>query len=469
MKKISRCQWKRLGALPTLLLCAGLLTSCLEKLEQFLPKPPAKKVAPAEQPLTAEEEQAQKKLETANVFSPDAATAPVPTAPVAEPFELNKASIVSILLYHDFVPRIPRTEMMVSVPVFRAQMQALKDANIPVIPMSDVIAWKKGEKNIPDEAVVITLDDGWVGEHEYAFPILKEFGYPFTLYLYKKYVGTGGRSMTIPQIKEMLDNGGELGSHTLSHQPLAMTKRSMTPEKYQEWLRAEIADSKKWLEETFGKPCQTLAYPYGNKSDEIVKLTLESGYDAAVTVNPQKLTWDTPNGLLPRFTQLGDKDVNFKLATNFRGGSGSIADSKFIKPDAVNEQGEKLVTVKPEANSTVQERRPMLEADLSKLGPVAPDSLGLRVSGFGPVPFNYDPAAQKVTYRVPQRLRVGECTAVLTFRRAAETKAEVLSWSFKIDLEAAYRQVTPDEAPGITPDAPAAPAPPAAATPAKAS
>ncbi|MEY4483762.1 MAG: hypothetical protein RL693_1214, partial [Verrucomicrobiota bacterium] len=197
------------------LLCLGLMTSC-GKLKEFLPKQSPKLEVAKEEPLSAEEEKMQKILEDSKVFTP---VVEVPPVPVAPPFELNKSAMVSVLLYHDFVERIPRNEMMVSMPVFRAQMQALKDANIPVIPMSDVLAWKKGEKNIPEEAVVITLDDGWLGVHELAFPILKEFGYPFTIYLYKKYVNSGGRSMTIAQINEMLKYGAELGSHSISHQP----------------------------------------------------------------------------------------------------------------------------------------------------------------------------------------------------------------------------------------------------------
>ena len=408
--------------------------------------------APVEIPLTAEEERLQKVMEKDGTFS---ASVDFGEVPKALPFELNRASIVSILLYHDFVERIPRNEMMVSKGVFRAQMQALKDANIPVIPMSDVLAWKKGEKNIPEAAVVITLDDGWVGVHEIAYPILKEFGYPFTLYLYKKYVGGAGRSMTVDQIKEMLANGGELGSHSVSHQAMAQMRRSKPPEQYQAWLHDEIYESKRWLEDTFKMPCRTFAYPYGDKNADIVKQVLEAGYDAAVTVNPQKMNWDTVNGELPRFTQLGDQDANFRVATSFYGGGKSISDSRFIKTDAVNEQGEKLVTLKPEPNSTIVDRQPVIEANLSKLGPVLPESLVLKVGGFGTVLAKYDPATQVVSFRVPQKIRLESCAVMLSFRRAGADKDELVNWQFKIDKKAAYLPQAADATP--TPAPPAAP------------
>ncbi len=447
----------RTSALAAVALLLAVSPSC-DRMKELLPKqPPKQEAAPAEAPLTEEEEKLQKTMEGDQVFSPKVDFGEVPKA-VA--FELNKSSIVSLLLYHDFVERIPRTEMMVSVPTFRAQMQALKDANIPVIPLSDVLAWKRGEKNIPDAAVVITIDDGWLGAHQFAYPILKEFGYPFTLYIYKKYVGGAGRSMTVAQIKEMLDHGAELGSHSVSHQAMALMGRGRSPEQYQAWLTEEIVESKRWLEETFQVPCRTFAYPYGSKNPAIVKQVLDAGYEAAVTVNPQKTTWDTPNGEIPRFTQLRDEETNFRIATSFFGGGGNIADSHFIKPDAVDEQGQKLVTLKPDPNSTISERQPMIEADLSKLGGIAADSLVLKVGGFGTVPVNFDPATQTVSFRVPQKLRLDSCNVTLSFRREGAEKGEMINWQFKIDHKAAYLPQAAEAAPE--------PAPPAAPTPAPA-
>jgi len=440
--KTIRTRALRLSVLVGLVALALTQSGCLEKLKGFLPKPhtetkPAVTTAPA--PPAAETEEEPKSAETpesAAMFGPEHKKAADPNAPQAPAFELNKSSLVSILLYHDFVERILRNEMTVSIPTFRAQMQALKDANVPVIPMSDLLAWKKGEKNIPDECVVIPLDDGWLGQHQLAYPILKEFGYPFTIYLYKKYVAIGGRSMTIDQIKEMLANGAELGSHTISHQPLTK-KGGRTDEQYKAWLQEEIVDSKKWLEDTFGVPCRTLAYPYGAKNDEVVEFTMAAGYEAAVTTNPIKVTWDSPNGKLGRFTQQFDKDGNFKLAMSFHGRIDS-GDSKMAKADAVDDSGKKLFTLNPAPNAEITDRRPVISANLSGTGGVVPDSLMMRVSGFGPVPVEFDAATQTASYQVQQKLRADDCTVLLGFKRVGGDKEELLTWKFKIDQKAIY-------------------------------
>lgn len=426
--------------------CLGLLTSCFDKLKEFLPQPPPPAPpAPAEAPLSEEEQRLQNTLDSAKMFAADGSEIEVPKA---EAFELNKSALVSILCYHDFAERPSRSDMVISVDTFRAQMQALKDARIPVIPLADVLAWKRGEKNIPEECVVITMDDGWLGVYEHCFPVLKEFGYPFTVYLYKNYVNRGGRSMTLAQIREMMKYGAELGSHSVSHQSLP-ARHGRTDEQYQQWLQVEIAESKRFIEETFGTPCRTFAYPYGNHSDAIAQMCLDAGYEAAVTVNPQKTTWDTPGAKIPRFVQIGDRDVNFRLATNFRGSGGSIADSKYLKTDEVGPDGKKLVELFPEPGSVITDRRPLIEARLTRMGEILPDSLALRVSGFGLVPVEYDAALQIVRFRVPHAIRLEECTAMLTFRRTTSEKAEVLNWKFKVDQTSAYqpRETPPPAAP----------------------
>jgi hypothetical protein len=243
--------------------------------------------------------------------------------------------------------------------------------------------------------------------------------------------------MSISQLKDMLAYGAEVGSHSVSHQALT-AKHGKTDEQYKAWLAEEISGSKKYLEETLGVQVKTFAYPYGNKTPEIAQMCLDAGYEAAVTVNPQKCTWDTTNGLIPRFVQIGDKDVNFKLATNFHGGGNSIANSKFIKTDEVDAEGKKLVELKPQPNATIAERLPVIQADLSRLGGILPESLVMRVSGFGTVPVEFDPATQVVSYRVLQRIRLDACTATLSFRRVGADKDEVVNWQFKIDRKANY-------------------------------
>jgi peptidoglycan/xylan/chitin deacetylase (PgdA/CDA1 family) len=390
---------------------------------------PKKKAEPV---LTPEQQALEAKVLNSAVFE---TVKPEVEVPKAEPFELNKSAVVSILGYHDFRER-GGSPMIIATPKFREQMKAIKESGIPVISLNDVLEWRKGKKNIPEEAIVITMDDGWEGVYTYAYPVLKEYGFPFTIYLYKKYVNIGGRSLSWEQIREMMKNGCEIGSHSVSHESLR-GKKNRTEADQQLWLLGELKDSKEFLEKNLGITCTSFAYPFGIFDESTTELGYQVGYETLVTVNNQKVTWDSPMGKLGRYIIHGESDTNFKLATSFRG-RGDVSSNHFLTANAKDDKGNALVELSPVPEELIKERQPVITAKLARLGTVVPESVRLRVAGLGTVPARYDPTTMTVSYQLPYRLRREDCQVTLNFKRAPEQPDEVVGWRFKIDLAAAY-------------------------------
>jgi peptidoglycan/xylan/chitin deacetylase (PgdA/CDA1 family) len=421
------------------LLALGLLTLCgCDRLQQKLERlasagrtPPPETV---EAPLTEEEQRINAMLQSPELFD---AVPPPTEAPKAQPFELNKASIVSILGYHDFKERGGEA-MVISASKFREQMQFIKDSGLPVIPLDQVLEWQKGLRNIPDESIVITMDDGWQGVYQHAFPVLKELGFPFTVYLYKNYVNIGGRSLTWEQIREMMASGlCTIGSHSVSHDSMT-NRKGRSDEAYREYVLAELRDSKAFLEENLRITCTSFAYPYGNYNDLIRDLGLEVGYQSLVTVNGSKVRWDTPPAELGRFIIHGVNDSVFQLATTFRGRSPEER-LNLIASHALTDAGQPVVRLKPGMNEVITDRRPHLEADLSGLGPLEPGSVTLHIAGIGTVQPTPEPGSTALyRYHLPHRLRREQCEVTVSFKRQGAEKAESLLWTFKINLAANY-------------------------------
>lgn len=393
---------------------------------------PAAKAKSTEPVLTPEQEAMEKRLQESAVFD---AAKPEDLVPKAVPFELNKSAVVAILGYHDFRER-GGSPMIIAGSKFREQMKAIKDSGIPVIPLSDVLAWRKGEKNIPEEAIVITMDDGWEGVYSHAFPVLKEFGFPFTIYLYKKYVNIGGRSLSWSQVKEMMQHGCEIGSHSVSHESLR-AKKNRSDADHQQWVLSELKDSKEFIEKNLGITCTSFAYPFGIFDDSTAETALQIGYESLVTVNNQKVTWDSPMGKLGRYIIHGESDTNFKLATSFRG-RGDVSSNHFLVADAKDSEGRKLIEMSPAPEEVIKERRPLIKANLKHVGVLIPESIKLKVAGLGTVPAQYDPTTMTVSYQMPYRLRAESCSITLSFKRSAELPDEVVNWRFKVDLAASY-------------------------------
>ena len=143
---------------------------------------------------------------------------------------IDKSSRVTLLGYHQVITKGNPGEMKIMATKFRSQMQGLKDSEIPVISLSDYMEWRDGSKEIPESSVIITIDDGYDDIVDVALPILKEFGYPFTFYLYTNFLGGSGRTLSEEEVRELIEGGGELGSHSVSHDFLIRAKRKFGDE-----------------------------------------------------------------------------------------------------------------------------------------------------------------------------------------------------------------------------------------------
>lgn len=374
-------------------------------------------------------------------------TAPAgPIPPPPEPVKMeplvNKDARVSVLCYHDFTEGISGNNMIINIDHFRRQMQAIRDAELPVISMRQFLDWKAGKGDVPPRSILITIDDGWKATHTLALGVLKEFGYPFTVFLYKNYINVGGRSLTHEEVRELAANGGTLSSHSVSH--ISLSKRGGRSESaYRDWLRHEVVESIRYLEETYGDTgavVRAFAYPFGIYNDLALEMAQEAGYEACFTVNGKKTTWDDPDLEIGRYVVHGPTQANFEPALDFGGGAAAPAGAKLLT-ETTAESGDArlpLVAVRPEANSLVGDRLPLVEIDLSKLEGVDPASFVMRVSGFARVVPRYDSASGIVSYRIPQPLRKESCSVQLSFRHAGSKDPETVAWTFRIDHAARY-------------------------------
>ena len=345
---------------------------------------------------------------------------------------------VAVLGYHDFSETAPETAMRIRTSKFRAQMETIRQLGISVISMADFTAWKNGEKSIPEKSIVLTFDDGWKSVYTDAFPILKEFAYPYTLFLYKNYVDGGGKALTTAMIEEMRAAGANIGSHSVSHPfPIAVkNQRKKGPQAYAEYLRKEMGSSKEFLESKFQASVTSYAYPGGFFTEEMVTMGQEFGYQHLFTVLPGKVKRSLPDATLPRYIILGNYDKIFEFATNFRdtqpptdtlaGASATLAQTT---PHPVT----------PQAGAIINSRLPIISADLSKVENLDPASLTMKIGGFGEVPAIFSPETSTFSWQVNRRLRQPTCQVSVTWKDTAGNPPDLpLRWTFLIDRDSAY-------------------------------
>jgi peptidoglycan/xylan/chitin deacetylase (PgdA/CDA1 family) len=354
---------------------------------------------------------------------------------------VDQTAQVLIFCYHRLVDKIRYPGTEITPAAFEAQMKELKDKGITVISMQDLLAWKRGEKNIPPRAAVVTFDDGWKSQYEVAWPIMKKFGYPLTLFIYTEGVRGGalggGEAITWEQLADMRDNGVDIQAHTATHQDLReghnvlviepggkRTKKKLTGADYEKWVQNEVVGCKELLEQRLGIKVNCFAVPFGNYNDHVKELARNAGYEAMFTVYGQPITFTSPMDSIGRYAIEANKPKVFADAVGMIGASSGGG-------TAVAEVGAKDLTTQPADGDTVRTTTPLIKANLSSIGQIEPGSVQMRVSGLGLVPANFDPKTGIVSYQVPQKLRDKTCTVIVSAK--SEGKKVETHWTFGIE------------------------------------
>lgn len=156
---------------------------------------------------------------------------------------------------------------------FEAQVKYLTENGYNLITLSDLYRSLYFGTTLPPKPIILTFDDGYVDNYQYAFPILKKYRGRGTFFIITSL--SNGGYMTGDQIKEMSEAGMEIGSHTKNHIDLNTGDIAK--------LTVELGTSKKELEKITGKPIQFLCYPYGSYSKSTMIVAKSQGYVMALT------------------------------------------------------------------------------------------------------------------------------------------------------------------------------------------
>ena len=193
---------------------------------------------------------------------------------------MAKMSIkIPILMYHDIElgnPEYDRTEIedrpyVLPEPQFEEQMKFLSEQGYRTVSLVDFVSHVKSNNPLPEKSVIITFDDGHISNYLKACPILKKYGFKAVFFIVAGFVGRKGM-LTWDQIRDMVNNGMEIGSHTLTHSPpIKLSDKE---------LEYELKESKRILEEHLGQEIKWLSSPTGYYNKIIQSIAKNTGYEA---------------------------------------------------------------------------------------------------------------------------------------------------------------------------------------------
>jgi len=224
-----------------------------------------------------------------------------------------------VLLYHHVDADTPASTS-VTPAAFERHLAYLWDNNFFVLPLEEILDAMAAGEALPENAIAITFDDAYESVHRFAWPMLKERRWPFTVFVSTDYIDAGyGNYMSWSQIRELAEGGGTVGNHSLAHaHPLDRPPN----ESKSAWLarfREDLLAAGQRIEDETGSETKLYAYPYGEFNADVEKIVADLGW-YGVGQQSGAIGPDTPLTTAPRFpisTSFSDQD-DFALRVHAR-------------------------------------------------------------------------------------------------------------------------------------------------------
>ena len=208
---------------------------------------------------------------------------------------------VPVLMYHHVTDKLNGTglpKLRVSPKAFARQLDYLWEKGYRTVTMSQAA---KGE--LPEKAVVLTFDDGFLNFYYEAWPLLRERRMTATVF-----VVTGCLDginawdldkgepkeaiLSRAHVRDLSSHGIEFGGHGHAHKNLTRLDGRQ--------LLREVTGCQKVLSDLLGFTARSFAYPYGKWNLAAAQAVERAGFDAACTIHPGKLESVTPAYAIPR-------------------------------------------------------------------------------------------------------------------------------------------------------------------------
>ncbi len=227
-------------------------------------------------------------------------------------------SFAAVVLFHRVTDEIPPDGLTVSTRWFRDFCQLMRD-RFHVISMSELQRCLTANEAMPRRSVVITFDDCYK-DNLAAARVLAEHGLPATFFVPTQFVETDHvfdwdigltrlANLTWNDVREMVQLGHSIGSHSVSHPDLGIVPSKQA--------RFELLESKRVLEDRLEMPIRWFAYPFGGASNFrscYWPLAQELGYDLCFSamrgfVKPEDGVRVLPRIAMPPFRSMSHLEM----------------------------------------------------------------------------------------------------------------------------------------------------------------
>jgi len=191
-----------------------------------------------------------------------------------------------ILQYHHVSTETPAVTST-SPEKFKAHIETIITQRYQVLPLTTIVDGLRKGKKLPDKTVAITFDDAYKNIYTNAYPILKKYRLPFTVFVATDYIAESSTQfLSWNELREMSMNGAFIANHTASHSHLLRRQQDETQTQWLDRIEQEVLIAEEALYKNIptniklGPAEKLLAYPYGEYDTNIQRVIKKLGYVA---------------------------------------------------------------------------------------------------------------------------------------------------------------------------------------------
>lgn len=162
---------------------------------------------------------------------------------------------------------------------FEMHLDHLAEAGFEVVPLQDLVDALRHGEPIPDKTAAITFDDGYISIYETAWPMLRDRGWPFTVFVNTEpHDEKRPLFMSWDQLRELHAAGAAIANHGVTHPYLLKRQPGHDEAQWKAWVAAEITGAQERIEDEIGTAPMLFAYPFGEFDSRVLDVVGDLGY-----------------------------------------------------------------------------------------------------------------------------------------------------------------------------------------------
>ncbi|MDX1808731.1 MAG: polysaccharide deacetylase family protein [Sulfurospirillaceae bacterium] len=210
-----------------------------------------------------------------------------------------------IFVYHRFGDsRYPSTDTTKSE--LRKEFEYFKQNHYKVIPLDKLISALEKKEKIPDNWVVLTIDDNFKSFYQNGLEIFKEYNYPFTMFVYVKATDKKYRDYLSWKELNEIKKYGSLAFHSYAHGHLTFMS--------DEEIKADFKKGLTIFEKNLHIKPKYFSYPFGEFTQRVKKVAKSFGFEAIINQNIGAVGQNSDIFDLDRGALVGKTNLHYLLS-----------------------------------------------------------------------------------------------------------------------------------------------------------